>query len=131
MKQVTYEEVRKSLDIVYGEDDEYYNTEDEEDRATMFDRAVDAIDNFIQQHKPPTWDEIVNSWSDIGFRSYDTSDEVACLFIDYVGNEVAFEYMKNGRFNVTTGRGYALYPEMLYAINLTIKYLEAQKHHDL
>ncbi|WP_159640290.1 hypothetical protein [Erysipelothrix anatis] len=61
MKQVTYEEVRKSLAIVYGEDDEYYNTEDEEDRAAMFDRVVDAIDNFIEQPKPSTWEEVVKA----------------------------------------------------------------------
>ena len=111
MKQITYEEAMKSFTKL----------------SLDGQKNTDVLLWFMEQHKPPSWDEIVNSWSDIGFRSYDTSDEVACLFIDYAGNEVAFEYMKNGRFNVTTGRGYALYPEMLYAINLTIRYLEAQE----
>ena len=125
MSKVTYEEALHSLEMTRQH--AVYGQAMEKEYNSSFIRNINKVEQFIEQHKPPTFDEVVKAWGDIGYTCYDSSDHIALLFIDYGNNEIAFEYMKHGRFNVTTGTLNMLYPEMLNAINLAIRYLQAKE----
>lgn len=115
MKQVSYEVATLSfLEIRNGNDDI---------------ELVKTVLDYMYQHKPPTWDEVIKVWQDT------------------INDKVEIQRNDEGiRINYPNGIYYLINLEQVYsnrkvfsmnvnatldAINLTIRYLEAQKHHDL
>ncbi|WP_159649117.1 hypothetical protein [Erysipelothrix aquatica] len=114
MKQVTYEEATLSfLEIRNGNDDI---------------ELVKTVLDYMHQHKPPTWEEVVKAWEEVDkdLNVYIHNNELCVTDIDEEETSVFW-------YDIITG-GYEFEcssMEMINAINLTIRYLEAQKHHDL
>lgn len=135
MSEVTYEEVRRCLAVVYEEDEEYYNTENLEDRATMLDNAINGIDRFIEQHRPPTFDEVVKAWEDNERLKVRESKDELEVYSGWSG-KVYFAIFLND-YNPRVWISPSMTPyhkaitiQQLTLLNLTIQYLQAQKENE-
>ncbi|WP_159641833.1 hypothetical protein [Erysipelothrix anatis] len=133
MKQVTYEKVNKSIErlinIVQIVDEhdleelgfEYSNEEFQNDLANTRD--------FIEQHKPPTWGEIVLIWDKLGYDNVNISEHYKMIFLEGYGKNLLFISLKDG-IESNDDVYVDITVDMLNAINLTIRYLEAQENVD-
>ncbi|WP_159641644.1 hypothetical protein [Erysipelothrix anatis] len=99
-------------------------------------KNADVLLWFIEQHKPPTFDDVVKAWEDVYDNQpgleFDTNQSLRLEVHFRVGPthrltkrlavvDLRSDYIEQ----VNTSIKYH------QAINLTIRYLEAQKHHDL
>lgn len=110
MKQVTYEEAMKSfLQIRNGNDD--------------FD-LVEIVLDFMYQYKPPTFDEVVEAWEKVNkdLNVYIHNNEFCVTDIDEEETSVFWYDIKTGGYEFE-----CVSMEMIYAIYLTIRYLQAKE----
>ena len=116
MKQITYEEAMKSFKLVDRSIGEHgwFNSEE-----------IKPIENFIEQHKPPIFEEVVKAWEEaIGDKlDFITNDEGIRVILPnktyYLINKEQV-YSNRAVFSMNVNA-------TLYAINLTIRYLQAKE----
>lgn len=127
MKQVSYEKLKESLATILSEEDEPYDPEVDESPFLKYTNAIDVIDNFIEQYKPPTFDEVVRYWRSIGYEvsvNYDNSTRITSVMQKGSGDlkHISFNWINGflewGQFV------YSFSKEEWHAINLTFRYLE-------
>lgn len=123
--KVTYEEVRTSfskivdkksiLQEVYVDGDPF---------PVVSDEMIDIL-NFIEQHKPPTREEVVNAWDMCGYKLDKKTDNN--LMFRLGGSRLySFDIYTNGKVKIRDTINYIRSDE-LNAINLTIRYMESQQ----
>ncbi len=128
MKQVSYEEAIKSLEItrqhaVYGEAlDQEHNS--------SFIRNINKVEKFLEQHKPPTFDEVVSYWKSIGYGvsvNYDNRTQITSVMQQGSGKlkHISFDWLTD--FIDWGQYVHSFSKEEWCAINLTLRYLEAQE----
>lgn len=128
--KIDYEEAIRCLAVILDEDECYRDAEDVEDRATMLDLAINRIETFIEQYKPPTWEEVVNAWKDIDYevsRDYEEEKEITSVMQIGSGELKHFSFIFKYSAVAFGQNVYNLTTEELSAINLTIRYSESQK----
>lgn len=105
MTKVSYEEAKKAFrEICSGYEEP---------------NSKEIVGNFINQHRPPSFDEVVKAWEDLGYRI--TANKSSAHVMK--GYEDVYTIDKSGLFSETKRISY----EKLNAINLTIRYLEREK----
>ena len=111
MKQVTYEEAMKSFTKL----------------SLDSQKNADVLLWFIEQHKPPAQDEIAHIWEKLGYE----------VFLRSSNHSIA-EVSKQNRRIRFSDKGKHIYfdhhhvtEREIRAVELTIRYLEVQKHHNL
>ena len=126
MKQVTYEE---ALEIIRNNITQAYiyacykkstkqNTGILEEQTH---RMVEILEGYI---KPPTWEEVVKAWEAVDkcLNVYIHNNEFCVTDIDEEATSVFWYDIKTGGYEFE-----CVSMEMIYAINLTIRYLEVQE----
>ncbi|QIK85844.1 hypothetical protein G7061_04135 [Erysipelothrix sp. HDW6B] len=113
MKQVTFEEAMESFT-----------------KLSLDGRKnADILLSFIEQHKPPTWEEIVLVWEKLGYDNVNLWEHFKMLFLVGYGKNPLFVSLKDG-IESNDDVYVDITVDMLNAINLTIRYLEAQENVD-
>lgn len=120
--KVTYEEAQSILM-------ELHNTASLNGPEGAFQRIIkdsfSVINNFIEQHKPPTWEEVINAWEMCGYKLHKNTDNN--LMFRLGGSRLhSFDIYANGKVKISDTIRYIRSDE-LDAINLTIRYLENQQ----
>lgn len=115
MKIVTYEEANKSFE-------KFYQKTIEGGIISKKTGRKSKLEVFLEQHKPPTWDEVVDAWEYCDYsEGYKVYQEGNVLRV-YSGNELYFE----ADIRSLEWLWYGVWIDQLthYAINITIRYLE-------
>ena len=97
--KVTYEEANKSFE-------KFYQKTIEGGIISKKTGRKSKLEVFLEQHKPPTWEEVVDAWEN-------TSDDKLKFTKNDEGIRIGYPNVFSANVNVT-----------LHAINLTIRYLE-------
>lgn len=127
MKQVSYEEVKATWKELSDSDIYIFNhfngvTEKLNIEET---EGYEIIKGFIEQHKPPTWEKVVNAWENTSDDKLKFTKNDEGIRIEYpngiyylINCEQVYSNRKvfSANVNIT-----------LYAINSTIRYLENQR----
>lgn len=116
--KVTYEEANKSFE-------KFYQKNVEGGIISRKTGRKSKLELFLEQHKPPTWEEVVNAWEMCGYKLHKNTDNN--LMFRLGGSRLhSFDIYANGKVKISDTIRYIRSDE-LNAINLTIRYLESQK----
>lgn len=114
MSKVTYEEATKWVNEIINNADW--------GRADIEWKAIDEIADLLEQHKPPTWEEVVKAWEDTiddkpEFKNNDEGIRIIYPNGIYylINREQVYSNRKVFSMNVNA---------TLNAINLTVEYLK-------
>lgn len=119
MSKVTYEEVKESYKFLI--EDDFGETEATE---MLTDDSKKDLINFIEQHRPPTLEEVLNAWRNVEpqFKYRDKAVDkngIRFIFPNGIIYEINTEQVYSNKkvFSMNV-------EQSLKAINLTVEYLK-------
>ena len=113
MSKVTYEEAKKALNEMYVVLND----------SNRWNKHKDLLNEVLNQHKQTTFDEVVKAWEKVNkdLNVYIHNNEFCVTDIDEEETSVFWYDIKTGGYEFE-----CVSMEMIYAINLTIRYLQAK-----